>query len=253
MSSASPRLSASISPASSPLSRLKSRATSEQPGAEQQRRTRTTTRTQQQRRGRRAAPPPGNRHQAAGRGAAGGTGSHRSPARRGSRAAAGARAPAYRSAVPDRIGCADDPPWSVIRSVRLGHRGQPGERALATEQLHRLEQRRRDPSPGDRDPHRAERVARLQPELVDQRGAQRRLDRRACPTSSSAAHGVVRRLDDLAAGRRRAASPRRRGRRANDSSGTKRKPIMSTASAERRHPLVDQRRGGGQRLALVRA
>ena len=43
-------------------------------------------------------------------------------------------------------------------------RPEPRQRALAPEQLHRLEQRRADPAPGDRHPDRPEGVARLEPE-----------------------------------------------------------------------------------------
>src|SRR3569832_1458755 len=49
--------------------------------------------------------------------------------------------------------------------TRLAPRGrQPGQRALAAEQRHRLEQLRRDRAAGDRHPHRAERELRLEPE-----------------------------------------------------------------------------------------
>ena len=64
------------------------------------------------------------------------------------------------------------------------------ERAVAAEQLDRLEQRRRDPAPGDRDPHRPERDLGLEPEPVDERRAQRRLDRRRGPNGSSAVERV---------------------------------------------------------------
>ena len=63
------------------------------------------------------------------------------------------------------------PRWSGGRAARSGStwprspaRGlEPGQRALAAEQLQRLEQRRADPAAGDRDPDRPEGDARLEP------------------------------------------------------------------------------------------
>ena len=66
-----------------------------------------------------------------------------------------------------------------------GSRGcgvQAGQRLLPPEQLERLEQRRRDPAAGDRDPDRPEGVARLEAELLDELGAQRLVDRRRWST-----------------------------------------------------------------------
>src|SRR3954467_2185763 len=60
-------------------------------------------------------------------------------------------------------------------------RVEAGQRRVATEQLQRLEQWRRDAAGRDRDPHRTERVARLEPELLDELGPQRLLDRRGGP------------------------------------------------------------------------
>src|SRR5690242_13458070 len=76
---------------------------------------------------------------------------------------------------------------------------QSPERPLGAEQLQRLEQRRTDPAPGDRDPDRAERVARLEPHAVDQGLAESGLDRLGGPLVEPRER-VVRRPDDVAPG-----------------------------------------------------
>ena len=53
---------------------------------------------------------------------------------------------------------------------------QARNRRLLAEQLHRLEQRRADAPPRERRAQRAEGEARLEPELLDERDPQRRLD-----------------------------------------------------------------------------
>src|SRR4051812_26154242 len=58
---------------------------------------------------------------------------------------------------------------------------EPGQRALAPEQLHRLEQRRRDPATGHGDADGTEGVAGLEPHAVDQRELERLLDRGGRP------------------------------------------------------------------------
>ena len=75
---------------------------------------------------------------------------------------------------------------------------QPCQRALPAEQLHRLVQRRRHRPPGDGHPHGRERLARLEPQPVDQRLLQRALDlrrrpRRARPGWSAPLRGPERR------------------------------------------------------------
>ena len=121
---------------------------------------------------------------------------------------------------------------------------QPGQRALPAEQLQRLEQRRRDPAAGDRDPHRAERVARLEPELLDQRlcAAPRRSPR--SPTSSSAASASCAALT-TARRPRRAASRRRPGRarsRPRRRTGSRACPRTRSAWSSARAPAARPRR-----------
>ena len=111
--------------------------------------------------------------------------------------------------------------WSVAGSGE--RRGEPGEAALAPQQLQRLEQRRRDLAAGHRDADRAEGVARLEPEA-------RRRARRAAPPRwrggplGQGGQGVVRRPGRPRGRRRRSRRPARRA------SSTKRKPSMSTVS-----------------------
>src|SRR4029450_3183052 len=72
------------------------------------------------------------------------------------------------------VSCTGLASWTTTSppGVRSGLR-DPTERALPTEELQRLEQRRRHPSTGHRDADGAERVLRLQPEPVDERVTQR--------------------------------------------------------------------------------
>ena len=74
---------------------------------------------------------------------------------------------------------------------------EPGQRRLPAEQLDRLEQRGRDPSAGDRDPHRSERVAGFEPELLDQR-RRSASSIAAVPSVVERRQCVVRCLDDVA-------------------------------------------------------
>ena len=73
-----------------------------------------------------------------------------------------------------------------LRYRRASDRPEPapppaGERAVLAQQLERLEQRRRDPAAGDRDPYRPERVLGLEPQALDQGGTQGSLDGRRRP------------------------------------------------------------------------
>src|SRR6478609_6038998 len=94
-----------------------------------------------------------------------------------------------RSAVRRRMPCnGQDQPSTPPASERVAQRPETVQGRGLAEDLHRLEERRRDARTRDSRAQRAEREARLDAETVDDRGAQRLLDAGGIPGASRAEH-----------------------------------------------------------------
>ena len=79
---------------------------------------------------------------------------------------------------------------AAIGKLRLGI-PETGERLLGAQDLHRLVQRRTHRGPGDRDANRAERLARLELQSLDQCRLEGLLDRRGVPRRQPVKYAVI--------------------------------------------------------------